>query len=194
VCRGGLIVRVVAAGGDWFGVRLVVECQVGADPPGRRTYEDRVVVVRASSEALARRKAERLTRRGGESYRNFKGEKVVWRFKDVVDSYLILDDDLADGTEVYSAFMNYRFYKSLANKGETGLWQSYLRAHPRADPAKVTVGRVLDWNSKRAPTLVAKFRRLVIARQVSSQKRPADRRGAETGTSGGRQARGPHKT
>lgn len=146
--------------GDWFGVRVVVEIQVGDDPPGRRKYEDRVIVVRASSETLARRKAERLTRRDGESYRNFRGERVVWRFKDVVDSHMVLDDDIADGTEVYSAFMNYAFYKSLANKGETGLWQAYVKAHPRADPAKVTVGRVLDWNARRAPQSVAKFRRL----------------------------------
>src|ERR1700737_4167134 len=98
------------ARGDWFGVRVVVEIQVGDDPPGRRSYEDRVIVVRASSDALARRRAETLTRADRESYRNFKGEKVVWRFKDVVDTYMILDDEIADGTEVYSAFMNYRFY------------------------------------------------------------------------------------
>jgi len=157
--------------GDWYGVRVVVECQVGSDPPGKRTYEDRVIVVRARSEALARRKADRLTRRGNESYRNFKGEKVMWRFKDVVDSYMLLDDDISDGTEVYSAFMNYRFYQSLANKGQVGLWQAYLKAHPRTDPAKVTVGRVLDWNAKKAPTPVAKFKRLVISRPASSSRK-----------------------
>ncbi len=167
--------------GDWYGVRVAVECQVGRDPPGRRTYEDRVLVVRASSDALARRKAQRLTRRGDESYRNFKGEKVVWRFKDVVDSYMILDDDLAEGTEVYSAFMNYRFYKSLANKGETGLWQAYVKAHPRANPANVTVGRVLDWNARRAPASVAKFRRLLIDKPAG-QMRPSPRRRPKPGT------------
>jgi hypothetical protein len=61
---------------------VVLEIQVGDDSPGRRTYEERVIVVRASSEALARRKAQRVTRRDGESYRNVKGERVVWRFKD----------------------------------------------------------------------------------------------------------------
>jgi hypothetical protein len=142
----------------WYGVRLTVEIQVGNDPPGRRTYEDRVVVVHASSEAVARRKAERLTRADVESYRNVDGERVTWRFKDVVDCHLILDDDISDGTEVYSAFMNYRFYRSLANKGEMGLWQAYVKAHPRADPANITVGRVLEWNARRAPQSVAKFR------------------------------------
>jgi hypothetical protein len=150
----------VAAGGDWFGVRLVVEIRVGNDPPGRRTYEDRLVVVRASSDTVARRKAERLARADEESYRNFQGEKVTWRFRDVVDTYMILDEKVSDGTEVYSAFMNYRFYRSLANKGETGLWQAYVKAHPRADPAKITVGRVLEWNALRAPTSWAKVRRL----------------------------------
>ena len=150
----------MAAGGDWFGVRLVVEIRVGNDPPGRRTYEDRLVVVRASSETVARRKAERLARADEESYRNFKGERVSWRFRDVVDTYMILDEKVSDGTEVYSAFMNYRFYRSLANKGETGLWQAYVKAHPRADPAKITVGRVLEWNAMRAPRSWAKVRRL----------------------------------
>ena len=56
--------------------------------------------------------------------------------------------------------MNYRFYRSLANKGETGLWQAYVKAHPRADPANITVGRVLEWNARRAPQSVRKFRTL----------------------------------
>jgi hypothetical protein len=171
------IVTAMTARGDWFGVRLVVEIQVGNDPPGRRTYEDRLIVVRASSAALARRKAERITRRDGESYRNFKGEKVVWRFRDVVDSYLILADKITDGTEVYSAFMNYRFYQSLASTGGPGLWQAYLKAHPRADPAKVTVGRILEWNARRAPPSTAKRRRLVPdgVDKPRSRKRSIDR-------------------
>jgi hypothetical protein len=151
----------MSAHGDWFGVRLVIEIQVGNDPPGRRSYEDRVIVVRASSGAVARRKAETLARRDGETYRNHNGEKVVWRFKDIVDVYMILDDKIADGTEVYSAFMNYRFYQSLASKGGPGLWKAYLKAHPRTDPAKVTVGRILEWNERRAPTSTAKTRRLI---------------------------------
>ena len=142
----------------WYGVRVAVEIRVADDPPGKRTYEDRVIVVRASSEAVARRKAERLTRADEETYRNSKGELVKWRFRDVVDSWLILDDDISDGTEVYSAFMNYRFYRSLANKGETGLWQAYVRAHPRSDPTNITVGRVLEWHARRAPQSVEKFR------------------------------------
>jgi len=144
---------------DWFGVRLVVECQVGKDPPAKRTYEDRLVVVRAGSEGQAGRKAERLTRAGVERYRNVFGETVTWRFKEVIDIYPILDDELADGTETYSAFMNYRFYRSLANKGEAGAWPAYVRAHPRADASKVTVGQVLAWNARRSPKLVKKILR-----------------------------------
>jgi hypothetical protein len=144
---------------DWFGVRLVVECQVGKDPPAKRTYEDRLVVVRAGSEGQAGRKAERLTRAGVERYRNVFGETVTWRFKEVIDIYPILDDELADGTETYSAFMNYRFYRSLANKGELGAWPAYVRAHPRADASKVTVGQVLAWNARRSPKLVKKILR-----------------------------------
>jgi len=150
----------MAADTVWYGVRVAVEIRVADDPPGKRTYEDRVIVVRASSEAVARRKAERLTRADEETYRNFKGDIVKWRFRDVVDNWLILDDNISDGTEVYSAFMNYRFYRSLANKSETGLWQAYVRTHPRANPAKITVGRVLEWHARRAPQSVARFRAL----------------------------------
>jgi hypothetical protein len=97
---------------------------------------------------------------------------------------MILDDNISDGTEVYSAFMNYAFYKSLANKGETGLWQAYVKAHPRADPAKVTVGRVLDWGARRAPQSVAKFRRLAphLLDKPGVPKRSADRRSEKRGT------------
>jgi len=78
--RRGHLVAVISVRSDWFGVRVVVEIQVADEPPGTRKYEDRVIVVRASSEA--RRKAERVTRRDGESYRNVKGERVVRRFKE----------------------------------------------------------------------------------------------------------------
>jgi len=164
--------------GDWFRVRVVVEILVGKDPPTRRTYEDRIVVVRSSSDALARRKAERITRADEETYRNFKGEKVTWRFKDIVDTYMILDNKLSDGTEVYSAFMNYRFYQSLANKGQIGLWQAYLKAHPRANPSRVTVGRVLDWNARRSPKSAKRVRRLAppVGRAVQVPRRPVRRR------------------
>jgi hypothetical protein len=120
----------MTAAKTWFGVRLVVECQVGRDVPAKRTYEDRLIVVRAASDAEACRRAERLTRAAVERYRNVVGESVTWRFKEVIDSYPILDDELADGTEIYSAFMNYRFYRGLANKGEAGAWPAYVKAHP----------------------------------------------------------------
>jgi len=160
--------------GDWFGVRVVVEIVVAKDPPTKRTYEDRIVVVRASSDTLARRKAERITRADEETYRNFKGEKVTWRFKDIVDTYMILDDKLSDGTEVYSAFMNYRFYQSLANKGQIGVWQAYLKAHPRANPSRVTVGRVLDWNARRSSKNATRVRRLAppVGRSLGARRRP----------------------
>lgn len=145
---------------SWFGVRLVVECQVGKDVPAKRTYEDRLIVVRAASDAEACRRAERLTRAAVERYRNVVGETVTWRFKEVIDSYPILDDQLADGTEIYSAFMNYRFYRSLANKRELGALPAYVKAHPRADASKVTVGQVLAWNARRSPKLVKGILRL----------------------------------
>src|SRR5207249_1758492 len=119
----------------------------------------RLVIVRAGSEVQAGRKAERLTRAGVERYRNVFGETVTWRFKEVIDSYAILDDELADGTEIYSAFMNYRFYRSLANKGEAGAWPAYVRAHPRADASKATVGEVLAWNARSSPMLVKRILR-----------------------------------
>ncbi len=78
----------------WYGVRVTVEIRVADDPPGKRTYEDRVVVVRASSDTVARRKAERLTRAAEETYRNFKGDKVKWRFREVVDVCWLLDDNM----------------------------------------------------------------------------------------------------
>jgi hypothetical protein len=160
---------------SWFGVRVVVEILVGKDPPAKRTYEDRVIVVRAQSDALARRKAERIARADGETYRNIYGENVTWRFKDVVDTYMLLDDKLSDGTEIYSAFMNYRFYQSLANRGETGVWTAYLKAHPRADPSRLTVGRVLEWNAQRSPKSVKRVLRLspkLGVRSTEVRRRP----------------------
>jgi hypothetical protein len=170
----------MSAAKDWFGVRLVVECQVGKDPPGKRTYEDRLIVVRAGSEAEARRRAERLTRAAAavERYRNVFGEAVTWRFREVIDSYQILDDALTDGTEIYSAFMNYRFYKSLTDKRQTGALPAYLKAHPRADASKVTIGQILAWNARRSPTLVKQILRLAPGTLGTGGRRGATKRTA----------------
>lgn len=99
---------------------------------------------------------------------------MTWRFEDIVDAYMILDEKLSDDTEVHSAFMNYRFYQSLANKGQIGVWQAYLKAHPRANPSRVTVGRVLDWSARRSSKNATRLNRLAppVGRSLGARRRP----------------------
>jgi hypothetical protein len=129
---------------QWFGVRMIVEVKVPRETVNRRTYEDRIVVVRAASEPKAREKAEKLARAGDESYLNVDGETIRWRFKEILDSYEILDKELSDGAEVFSAFLNLRLLKILRDPRK-GPWPAYQRAHPKADRDHVTVDELVDW-------------------------------------------------
>jgi len=123
---------------------LIVEIKLPRDNAKERTYDDRILVVRAASELAARRKAERLTRAGDESYLNGEGETISWRFREILETQELLVDELTSGTEVYSTFTDFDRLQELRSR-PLAPWAAYRRAHPKADPRRVTVGEVVDW-------------------------------------------------
>lgn len=85
-----------------------------AAPP---LYDESVVLLLAESEEHAREKAELWARGREHNYLNADGNTVSWTLETVVDVAEVLDDQLADGFEVYSRFFRdysaYRMFEPL---------------------------------------------------------------------------------
>jgi len=86
----------------WWVVRSVVDITVDGE---LADCEDRMVLIRADSEAQARSKGEQEAEKYGSTYLNAEGLTVTWAVRGISDVRGILDADVTDGTEVYSAFI-----------------------------------------------------------------------------------------
>lgn len=64
--------------------------------------EESIRLVVADDEDSARYKAEELGKESEHSYSNEDGDTVSWRFIRVVDVQQFCEDEIDDGTEVYS--------------------------------------------------------------------------------------------
>ncbi len=89
----------------WFAACLLMESLVDSGPPKEKLFEEKVVLVRASSEAEAAKKAERFGRDEDHEYLNADGETVRWVFQELLDLKELFDEAIGDGTEVYYAFL-----------------------------------------------------------------------------------------
>ncbi|MFI1799046.1 DUF4288 domain-containing protein [Streptomyces sp. NPDC020379] len=76
-------------------------------------YQESFVLLTAEDEARAREKAEAHGKGLETSYENEAGELIIWRLRHVVDVSEVLDERLADGSELYARhFRNYTAYRS----------------------------------------------------------------------------------
>lgn len=65
------------------------------------------MLVRATNDDDARKKAEQLGLDGEQEYTNVHGERVAWRFKEILDvCCLSWVSDFSDGTEVYYHYLD----------------------------------------------------------------------------------------
>jgi len=90
----------------WFAVRLLFESTVeGRDEPD---FEERIVLLRApeDSHAEAKKRARKLASSAPEEYQNAEGKKVTCVLSEVLDDVQLLDEEIADGTEVYFRFLS----------------------------------------------------------------------------------------
>jgi hypothetical protein len=89
----------------WFGVRLLMECRVEARSLDEPLFAARIIVVKASTETGARAKAKRFDRAAQERYVNAEGTTVQWVLREMLDVKALFDEVIADGSEVYYAFL-----------------------------------------------------------------------------------------
>lgn len=88
----------------WYSARVVLERLIGGAQEVSPLFEERMFLLRAKGDEEALQRAERLGRAGEETFENERGERIQWIFKEVLDIKAVLDDTLADGSEIYYAF------------------------------------------------------------------------------------------
>lgn len=75
-------------------------------------YEERFILLRASSEEEARNKANVITQASTHDYVNIEGHNVRFSCKCIVDVALAIDDTMRDGAEIYGRyFKDFEAYK-----------------------------------------------------------------------------------
>jgi hypothetical protein len=89
----------------WFGVSLLYKSSEPLDEQGTRLFEERIIVLNATNEEEAWEKANEYGPSLEERYTNAEGRWVAWSFERTVEVKAILEDQLADGVEVFSRFL-----------------------------------------------------------------------------------------
>lgn len=90
----------------WFSARLLIEALNPEERVKEKLFEDRIVLVRAVSDADALRRAKKFGKEAQHQYKNVHGKKVIWKFRKVMDVVELLDDPLKEGSEVYYSLLN----------------------------------------------------------------------------------------
>jgi hypothetical protein len=89
----------------WFAARLLAEILHPTEPNAVTLFEESVVLVRARDSAEASRRAKEIGSKAETEYLNPDGDSVHWAFREVLEVQELLDDEIADGTEVYRALL-----------------------------------------------------------------------------------------
>jgi len=76
-------------------------------------FEERIIILAASDEAEAWKKANDYGTSGEEHYINTEGALVVWTFERTIEVKAILEDQLGDGVEVFQRFLREDEVRSL---------------------------------------------------------------------------------
>jgi hypothetical protein len=96
----------------WYAVSLLYK-SFHLPPESEPTlWEESVRLIQAPTEAEARAAAERIGRSGAHSYEVESGT-VSWTFEGIERVYLIEDEELRNGSEVFSRFLRDAEVKSL---------------------------------------------------------------------------------
>ncbi|HEY8695855.1 MAG TPA: DUF4288 domain-containing protein [Chloroflexota bacterium] len=103
---------------SWFAAKVIFE-SIHQDARDDQLFEEKIVVLKAASEAEAESRAAAVTTADAQSYVNACGEQVEWRFKEVIDIKPLFDEDITDGTEVYYSFLGPKELKELKRRLQT---------------------------------------------------------------------------
>lgn len=69
-------------------------------------YEENITLIKASTAAEARQKADTLAKSRYAKFKNEKGQEITWAFDQIIDVTPILGDEIGEITEIYSRHFN----------------------------------------------------------------------------------------
>lgn len=87
---------------SWYSVRVIYKSTIGGAEIANSLKEESIRVFSATTDEEARTKREKVARDGEHSYKNENGEIVQWIVDKIDDAQDLCEEDLSDGTEVYS--------------------------------------------------------------------------------------------
>ena len=94
---------------NWYSVKSLYRMDVKATADGTprlSSYEERVILVRADGFDEALSKAQTEARKYADMrWLNARGEAVETHFLEVLDAFMLFDEELAEGCEVYSKML-----------------------------------------------------------------------------------------
>jgi hypothetical protein len=100
---------------EWYAVKLLYECIITGTPNPEtidenytnthKTYEESIMLVKAQSFDHAYSIAEKKAKGEEIDYVNQYDELVEWKFVEVLDCFILIDEKLQSGTELYSRFL-----------------------------------------------------------------------------------------
>ncbi len=94
---------------DWYAVKGIYAIQVEDQTKGLQSFEERILLVKATSFDDAEKKAWKESKTYVESYLNPYGEMVRWQLEKIVNVYWTDIEELnPNGTEVFSALKDRR--------------------------------------------------------------------------------------
>lgn len=87
---------------NWYVAVLIVRCRVEGELPDKPLFDRQVQVLKASDAEAAFQRAMKLGEEENHSYKNGEGKTVAWEFVGLADLCQLLDEQIGDGTEIYS--------------------------------------------------------------------------------------------
>jgi hypothetical protein len=96
----------------WFAAKLLFKSVHTPVPETDPVWEERIVLIRATTENEAKTKASKLGEQAEHDYKTVAGDITTWKF-DSVHIHQIEDTELLDGTEIFSRFLKDAEVRSL---------------------------------------------------------------------------------
>jgi hypothetical protein len=116
-------------------VEIPAEDRAPATQVGFPKFEDRIILVRAADEEEARVK--------GKKFAADYGTVTSWKVREIVDVHEILDPELGDGIEIYSAFIDREWADALTKNGTSPVAE-WKKQNPGKNLDEATVQEVIE--------------------------------------------------
>ncbi len=86
----------------WYVAEIIVQCRIQGKSEDPSEYDRQIKVLRAADHESAYQRALALGQAENHSYENLEGGTVHWEFVGLANLAELLDNEIEDGTEIYS--------------------------------------------------------------------------------------------